>query len=353
MMKSFYTYFLYSITLLFFLSVKCFGTEIGVYYYPGWNKPGIDAWGPIRKYPDRMPVLGWYQEGEDKVIQQQLSWMAEYGITYIAYDWYWDKNTGPKNRTFAIDAYLRNSDKTNVKFALLWANHTGTPESIEEFDNIVIYWLEHYFHNKKYLTINERPVVFIFSSSRLENDALAFGSNTKELLDRARKLAIQHGFKGIYFIGSSGYDKNQKLQYEYPENTYDAISAYNYHVGINKNNFFEMSSTDYPSLTKGYEDTWKRILTSSSLPYIIPVTSGWDRRPWGGSQPSEHDLSYSTPEEFGVQIRNAKNMLKEYPGKTLNNIVICCWNEFGEGSYIEPAQKYGLQYLDELSKSIR
>ncbi|MCP6406807.1 glycoside hydrolase family 99-like domain-containing protein, partial [Klebsiella pneumoniae] len=86
-------------------------------------------WEPIRKYPERMPLLGWYREGEDKIIQQQLSWMEQYGITYIAYDWYWDKKTGPKSRTYAIDAYLRNSEQTNVKFALLWANHTGTPQS--------------------------------------------------------------------------------------------------------------------------------------------------------------------------------------------------------------------------------
>ncbi|HBR1128668.1 glycoside hydrolase family 99-like domain-containing protein [Klebsiella quasipneumoniae] len=348
-MKEFHKKIFYSIILLL-LSVKCYGVEVGVYYYPGWKKPGIDAWEPIRKYPERMPLLGWYREGEDKIIQQQLSWMEQYGITYIAYDWYWDKKTGPKSRTYAIDAYLRNSEQTNVKFALLWANHTGTPQSTEEFDSIVTYWLDHYFNNKKYLTINGLPVVFVFSSGRLENNALAFGTNTKELLDRARKLAIARGFKGIYFVGSTGYDKNQKLQYKYPEHTYDAISAYNYQAGVDKNNLFQRFSTSYSYLSKGYKETWGKILTSSSLPYIIPVTSGWDRRPWGGSQPLEHDLSYSTPEEFGIQIREARKMLKEYPEKTVNNIVICCWNEFGEGSYIEPTQKYGLKYLEEISK---
>ncbi|HGV3494408.1 TPA: hypothetical protein ACNGYJ_005928, partial [Klebsiella quasipneumoniae subsp. quasipneumoniae] len=73
-MKEFHKKIFYSIILLL-LSVKCYGVEVGVYYYPGWKKPGIDAWEPIRKYPERMPLLGWYREGEDKIIQQQLSWM--------------------------------------------------------------------------------------------------------------------------------------------------------------------------------------------------------------------------------------------------------------------------------------
>lgn len=348
-----YKYLYCSLMTLSLLSVDCYGTEVGVYYYPGWKKPGIDSWAPIKNYPERKPLLGWYKEGEDEVIKQQLEWMEKYGITYVAYDWYWDKKTGVKNRTFAIDSYLRNSGNSKVKFALLWANHTGTPQNLEEYDKIVSFWLKNYFHNKQYLTIDGKPVVFIFSSNRLEYNARAFKSNTKLLLDRARNLAIDYGYKGIYFIGSSGYDKNHKLEYQYPDYTYDAISAYNYQAGVDQNEVFQRFSTSYSNLKNGYVKTWSQILSTSSLPYIIPVTSGWDRRPWGGSEYSEHDLSYSTPDEFGSMVRNAKKMLKKYPSKTLDNIVICCWNEFGEGSYIEPTHQYKLEYLEKLSEALK
>ncbi|MFH2502126.1 glycoside hydrolase family 99-like domain-containing protein [Klebsiella indica] len=351
-MKVVCKYFILSIVSFMLILAKCYATEVGVYYYPGWKKPGIDTWGPIKKYPERRPILGWYKEGEDNVIKQQLEWMEKYGITYIAYDWYWDKKTGVKNRTFAIDSYLRNSKNTKVKFALLWANHTGTPQSLGEFDNIVNYWLDHYFNNNKYLTINEMPVVFIFSSGRLEDNARDFKENTKGLLDHARMLAKKRGYKGIYFIGSSGYNKNKNLEYKYPDKTYDAISAYNYQIGVDQKGSFQRFSTSYLNLAKGYKKTWISILRASPLPYIIPVTSGWDRRPWGGSQYPEHDLSFSSPYEFGNMIRDATQMLKNYPNNTLNNIVICCWNEFGEGSYIEPTQQYGLKYLEQILKSI-
>ncbi|MBK7050726.1 MAG: hypothetical protein IPH54_08055 [Rhodoferax sp.] len=28
--------------------------------------------------------------------------------------------------------------------------------------------------------------------------------------------------------------------------------------------------------------------------YVVPMTSGWDKRPWGGSKDPEHDNSIST-----------------------------------------------------------
>lgn len=324
--------------------------DIGVFYYPGWNKPGVNVWEPIKKFPEREPRLGWYKDGDDYIIQKQLGWMEEYGVTYIAYDWYWDQNTGVNNRTFAIDAYLRNAQSTNVKFTILWANHTNTPASRKEFDDIVNYWIDNYFKNKKYLTINGRPVVFIFSPQRLENDGKRFGMDTAALLKRARELGNKKGIRNIYFVASSGYDENNNLIYQYPPNTYDAVSAYNYHIG-NNDEGLKKNSFSYKELISGYKYTWKTILNNSNLPYIIPVSSGWDRRPWGGSIPPEHDMSYGDPKEFGEMLNDAKKEIEVHPQKTLNNIIICCWNEYGEGSYIEPSKKYGFQFLDEISKN--
>ena len=33
-------------------------------------------------------------------------------------------------------------------------------------------------------------------------------------------------------------------------------------------------------------------------------------------------------------------------GPATNTLVFCCWNEFGEGHYIEPTRGYGFDYLD-------
>jgi len=89
------------------------------------------------------------------------------------------------------------------------------------------------------------------------------------------------------------------------------------------------------------------------VPYIIPMTSGWDKGPWGGSTDKEHDKSISTPDTFEKHLRAAKARMDSYPSQSMKTGIICCWNEFGEGSYIEPTKKYGTQYLERVKKVFR
>ncbi|MGF6404127.1 MULTISPECIES: glycoside hydrolase family 99-like domain-containing protein [Pseudomonas] len=341
-----------SLSFLSLITSTTHAIDVGVYYYPGWKRPDVDGWAKIKAHPEREPLLGWYTEGSDEVTRRHLQWMEKYGINFIAYDWYWDQGTGVKNRTYAIDSYIKNAKDYNVDFALLWANHTNTPESLSQFDEIVNYWILNYFKNPKYKKIDGKPVVYLFSSDMLSRDSEKFGSSPKELLTRARKLAKKSGLNGIFFIGTPG-SKKDSLTLELPNQTYDAVSAYNYQYGPSKAPEIRTLSKSYSELMDGYSQSWNFTLKTSPLPYVIPVTSGWDRTPWGGSSDPAHDNSYSTPEEFSEHLSRAKAELLGNPKKTLNTIIICCWNEFGEGSYIEPTKKFGFDYLEQIHKILK
>lgn len=39
---------------------------------------------------------------------------------------------------------------------------------------------------------------------------------------------------------------------------------------------------------------------------------------------------------------------KDYVDPKLNAVIVECWNEFGEGTYIEPTTQFGFGYLDAL-----
>ncbi len=339
---------------IFFMLVSkvVFATDVGVFYYPGWNKPDIDSWAKIKPYPDREPLLGWYQEGTDTYTKTYTKWMKDYGINYVIYDWYWEKNGGVKDTTYAVDSFMKNSTPTSIGFSLLWANHSGTPVSYQQFDEIVNYWITHYFGNGRYKRIDDKPVVFIFSHDRLNADAKTFGATPQELLERARAAAVKAGYKGIYFVGSASADK-KRLDFADLGNTYDALSAYNYHLGFSEKTSNRKLSVSYPDLSAGYAQSWRRVVNKSKIPYILPLTSGWDRSPWGGSADPIHDNSLSTPENFYEHLQNAKAILNKHPNQTLNSVVICCWNEYGEGSYIEPTKKYQFKYLEGIQKYLK
>jgi len=337
--------------LFCFLQTGAQEYKIGVYYYPGWTDSPGQWWNPpwdkIKPFPDREPLLGWYPETEVWVAEKQINWASEYGIDFFAYDWYWDGKRPFLNH--AIDAYLKAHNKSKIKFCLLWANHFTVPESLSQFESMVDCWINNYFKDPQYLKINENPMVIVFSPEHLRNNAARFNSTTADLLATARMKAAKNGLNGIYFVActpANSYWVNGYL----PQNGYDALTAYNYHAKgfIGEFTGKETAANNYADLLDGYKSQWTWILNNSKLPFFLPITAGWDKRPWGSN--SAHDSCASTPFSFKNMLKEAKAIIDRNPIKTEKTVLVCAWNEYGEGSYIEPTKKWQFQYLEALKE---
>lgn len=328
------------------------GYEIGVYYFPGWlddqrGAPAAKPWERIKRYPEREPLLGWYREGDSSVVEQQVDWMHAYGIDFVVFDWFWD---GKPFLEHALSAFMRADNGDKLKFSLLWANHSSVPESVPQFTAMVDYWIKYYFPRANYMRIDNKPVVFVFSQQRLRDKAKAFGKRAIDLFAMADDMARKAGFPGVYFVGASEAVSYWVNTYA-PTNGYDALSAYNYHRGFSGfYNPLKRPSHSYEELDEAYRMSWDWILENSQLPYVLPMTAGWNKRPWGGSLDPMHDDSQGTADEFELHLRAAKARLDRYPTKTQRTGVICCWNEFGEGSYIEPTKADGFTFLERVRK---
>lgn len=324
---------------------------VGVYYYPGWrdNVTGNRAarpWDSIRPYPDREPLLGFYNEGDVSIMDRQLGWMAEAGLRFVAFDWYWNHQLGAL-QTHALEAYFQAPNRAAMKFVLLWANHTEFPQSQTEFAKMARFWT-YYFRRPEYLKIGGKPVLFVFSAAHLEERALKFNSRTPELLAAARRVAVEAGFAGLFLVGGAGAQSEEVAKFGDPrDGGYDAFSAYNYHgPGTYRYPGGRRESRSFAELDDGYRDHWKWMVDNARAPYVVPMTSGWDRRPWGGSPDPLHDNSLASAEEFEAHLRAARTLIDGRPEKTLRMGVICCWNEYGEGSFIEPTRRKGKELLE-------
>jgi hypothetical protein len=329
---------------------------IGTYYFPGWTDyaKGLEyqrPWDPIKKFPKLEPLLGWYKDNDPDVLAQQTTWMAEYGIDFVVFDWYWDGKNPYLEQ--AVTAFKKSHTPGKIRYSLLWANHYRFPGMLPEFRLMVRYWIAKHFSDQDYLQIDGQPVVFVFAVEDFELAAKKMGLQLADLVAEANALARKAGYKGIYFVAGTPA-LSHWVNAVAPAGNISALSAYNYHMGYSgsaasatrvSHNFIELDSA--------YRKNWDWILTNSTLPYIIPMTSGWDKRPWGGSKDSLHDQSVSSPAEFEAHLQAAKILMDQYPIKTLRMGVICCWNEFGEGSFIEPTKIGGYQYLEKVRKVFR
>ncbi|MCS7225176.1 MAG: glycoside hydrolase family 99-like domain-containing protein [Armatimonadetes bacterium] len=310
--------------------------EIGVYYFPGWKT--WSQWRPIFRFLHRKPLLGWYQEGDPTVADWHIRWAVEHGITFFAYDWYWER--GARQLEHALhDGYFQSSYRDLLKFCLLWANH-NTPGSSSFDDCLAVtrYWINNYFKRPQYLRFQGKPVIIIFSRRRLADDLTSEG--VRKALDAMRQLCQQEGLPGLYVIACIDWLGETLLA---GQEGYDAVTCYNWpHLGLRGQNRW----ADFESLIEGYRRYWEEIVNLSPIPLFLPLCGGWDSRPWQG-----HTAVVRfgrDPQSFRKHLQDARNFLDKWvpTGKVLPFAIIEAWNEWGEGSYIEPHQEFSFAYLD-------
>lgn len=339
-----------ALLVVFNVAAHAIDYQIGVYYFPGWKdkQPGAPSaypWEPIKAFPVRQPLLGWYDDSTDEVMQKQLDWMRAYGIDYVVFDWYFGMN----NKAYlehALAAYLRAPNRQQVKFSILWANHDKAPRSWKNWDAMINYWVKYYFPRPEFMRVDGMPVVFVFSADMLKKQAESFGTTSKAILNKAQTIARNGGFPGIYFVAGTGANAPMINAYA-KASGYAAFSAYNYHQGPSD----VVPSHSFSELDMDYRKHWQRFAAIGDLPLIVPMTAGWDKRPWGGSKDPWHDDSLATPEAFRKHLEAAKSFMNTNPGLTRGMGVICCWNEYGEGSFIEPTKALGFSFLEQVQKT--
>jgi Glycosyltransferase WbsX len=310
--------------------------EVGAYYFPGWTT--ASQWGPIRRFPERRPVLGWYREGSPELADWQIKWAVEHGITFFAYDWYWSQ--GNRQLEAALhDGYFKARYRHLLKFCLLWANHNA-PGTSSQDDCLAVtrYWLSDYFRRPEHLTVAGKPVVIIFSPQRLHEDLGPEG--VKQAFDAMRALCRQEGLAGLHLIACVGDAGGAR---QAAEEGYDAVTAYNW-PGL------EMTGkgmyAPFEALLGAYRRHWSDLGEQSPIPLApLPVSGGWDSRPWHGEN---HLIRFGrTPALFKRHLVDARTFLEASGSKGgEKSVLIEAWNEWGEGSYIEPHREFGFGYLD-------
>ena len=101
----------------------------------------------------------------------------------------------------------------------------------------------------------------------------------------------------------------------------------------------------------------ERIFEEYDLPYIPSVSVGWDSTPrtdqmvsfTSQGYPFEAVLVDNTPEEFEAVLKAMREILSQRVNEK-KIFTINAWNEWTEGSYLEPDSSYGMGYLEAIKR---
>jgi len=214
--------------------------------------------------------------------------------------------------------------------------------------------IKDYFARGNYWRIDGKPY---FSFYDLEKLLASFGSVevTRAALDQFRARAKAAGLPGLHLNAvvwgrtilpaEKTVADPAKLVHDLG---FDSVTSYVWihHVALPK------QQTEYNFVRDNYFDYWTKAATNFGLPYIPNVTMGWDSSPradqsqrFGNSgYPFMNTIKDNTPENFRTALELAKQRLLDEPSG-LRILNLNCWNEWTEGSYLEPDTVHGMAYL--------
>lgn len=332
-----------------------------------WGK-GFTEWTNVGKakplfkdhYQPRVPAdLGYYDLRIPETREKQAEMARKYGVEGFCYWHYWFGN-GKQLLERPFQEVL-SSGNPDFPFCLAWANESWKGPHHGIFNSKVLIeqkypgpedYQNHFYSilpalkDKRYITINEEPIILIYQP--LFEDA-------KTLMNLWKSLARQNGLNGIHFIAHckeiSHIEPCKKIGY-------DSINLLRIgHYESNHQHFIDRVIRKVNKKTKGIARVYKYkdVIPYFSgkedkFDYIFPsIIPNWDHTPRSGK--AAYIFHESSPELFRKHIREVFDSVKN---KSFQNriVFIKSWNEWAEGNYLEPDQRFGLEYLEVLKQEI-
>ena len=317
--------------------------DVCMYYFPGWESDS--KWDCIRRTaPVRKPLLGYYDESNPECVDWQIKWAVENAVNCFLVDWYW--SDGTQHLTHWFEAYRKARYRDQLQVAIMWANHNapGT-HSREDWRKVTREWIDRYFNLPAYYRINNKPALFLWNPDGLRND-LGGADAVKAALDESQQMARAAGYEGIEFVAMSGHETREQAETLAKEGY---TGATNYHEwGKAESMAPSRTEVRYADLVATAPEAWARRtgLCAPGLTYYPVVDTGWDSRPWHGAKSMV--IGGRTAPRFEELLRAARGYAET---AKLPLVVLGPANEWGEGSYVEPANEYGFDMYEAIRRA--
>lgn len=332
-----------------------------------WGK-GFTEWTNVRKAKPyrkgqsqpRVPLNeNYYDLSKVETLRWQAELAAKYGIYGFCFYHYWFN--GKLLLEKPSQNLLANKD-ISLRFCFSWANEPWArtwdgknrevlmPQDYGNYED----WKKHFeyllpfFKDDRYIKVDGKPMFLIYKSASIDR--------CEDMMISWNNFANNHGFPGIHFVETLKrwlpetrvLPFDAKVEFE-PTGAKDVSSLYlqrmrRYSIRL-INKLFRSSFPEHPKVMFADE-------AAKSLQNLSPVGTypgafiGWDNSP--RIKEKGVFISRPTKDQFKDYIREKIRIGKEVY-KT-NFLFINAWNEWAEGTYLEPDTEMGYAYLEAIQE---
>lgn len=333
-----------------------------------WWGEGFTEWTNTSKakplfkdhYQPREPLNdNYYCLLDSKTQEWQAELAGKYGIYGFCYYHYWF------NGKLLLEKPLENMlENSNIKlpFCMSWANEPWTRNWDGREKEVMMpqeyggkkEWEEHlqylmkFFKDDRYIKKENKPVFLLYRTNSIKN--------CEQMVDYWNERMKEFGFDGIYIVETlTGHQKEECLSNSNAQAEMEPMHTIRHKLPlykqalrlcVKKMNKYNINVYDKIS----YDLLWTRILEKkrkSNKKVFIGGFVDWDNSARWGKRAMI--VSGVNSDKF------RKYFTKQYDiAKQINSdfIFFNAWNEWAEGTYLEPDKKNKYRYLEEIRKIV-
>jgi hypothetical protein len=302
-------------------------------------------------------------------MERKIDAAARHGVNTFIFDWYWYEHQ-PFLEEALSRGFLGARNNDAVRFFVMWANHdASTLWDLEQAHEPKVIWpgavdratfdaamgrlIERFFGHPSYYRIEGKPVLSIYEIGTLIK-GLGGMQATREALDALRAAVRAAGFPGLHLqailwgsipeaLGLIPGDRTRTQNHTIQFLGFDSLTNYQWCHYVHP-------TGSYAQWGERALASWAKWAGEFTVPFYPHVSLGWDTNPRFKEQ--KQDLvTGGTPELFAGFLSRAMDFVDSC-GLTPGLITVNSWNEWSEGSYLEPDTAFGMQYLEAVRDTI-
>lgn len=343
-----------------------------------WGK-GFTEWTNLKgakplfegHYQPRVPLNNnYYDLSEVETLKWQCKIAREYGIYGFSMYHYWFNGHLLLEKPMEM---LLAHPEIDINYCICWANHdwtdgwkaqNGQPKTLiaHDFDDEQD-WVKHFnymlnfFKDKRYISENNKPYIVIYIPHIIRK--------LNKMLDLWERMAKENGFDGLTFVYQSAgsavdtsWDRsrfaygvefnpgyaNYMSNYTLRTRLMTYLMRYSRRIKKTLGIKHALRSANKSVKLMNYESLWKNINSlNPKYPNMLPsAVTDWDNTP----RHHNNGTVYvgACPEifrrEFKTLVKRTRSIYNQ------DTIFLFAWNEWTEGGYLEPDEKWGFGYLN-------
>lgn len=346
-------------------------TQVGAYYFSSFDDKSNpyflqavknvygrypDPWGGVRDFSGQdpnvpqntqgwtgdwsylKPSIGYYDDSQPAVLEQQIDQAASHGLTYFAFYNYWNNQTGTTQYDSAINAFTAATNNSRMKFMITpcIAPSSTDPEHlmlpVSQYAAAADAFAS-YTTKANYLTTQDgRPMMFMCDVRGAGNGSIV---DQNQFLGQLRQAIKNKTGKDPFILNHSEYGLETARQL-----TGDGYTCLNLGSYIQSGSY-----SSYISGLGNYFTTFD----NSGKPMLRCGMSGFNEAPRTNLFMPKDQVRYfrdNTKSQFPSAMQATLTNMKNQPAsQTDNYMTMYAWNEWHEGGFIEPNVRDNDYYL--------